>query len=91
MLGFSEEERNRPQFRPTTRHRNPITGKMEKYYPPGIRQAKQVGSFATMLFMLALVIIIVFSVIVYRVAVRAALAGHFQDPQQGTPILYYFN
>lgn len=82
VLDFAEEERDRPQFRGTTKRKNPITGKEEKHYPAAQRSVKQVGSFSTMIFMLTIVIIIVVSVIVYRIAVRAALIVHV-DPQNG--------
>ncbi|EGD72461.1 hypothetical protein PTSG_11592 [Salpingoeca rosetta] len=84
VLDFAEEERDRPQFRGTTKRKNPVTGKEEKYYPGYKRSVKQVGSFATMVVMLAVVIIIVFSVIVYRIAVRAALAAQLDGSQAST-------
>lgn len=85
VLDFAEEERDRPQFRGTTKRKNPITGKEEKHYPAAQRSVKQVGSFSTMIFMLTIVIIIVVSVIVYRIAVRAALIVHV-DPQNAATI-----
>eukprot|EP00043_Microstomoeca_roanoka_P027025 m.13337 g.13337 ORF g.13337 m.13337 type:complete len:921 (-) comp7245_c0_seq1:236-2998(-) len=86
VLDFSEEERDRPQFRGTKERFNPVTGEREKYYPSSVRLAKQVGSFATMVFMLAIVITIVFSIIIYRVAVRAVIFARSDDAQQASTI-----
>eukprot|EP00055_Hartaetosiga_balthica_P010211 m.42879 g.42879 ORF g.42879 m.42879 type:complete len:915 (+) comp7082_c0_seq1:71-2815(+) len=76
VMDFDDEEPNRPQFKGTELRKNPITGKDEKFYPTRKRIAKQFGGLATMVMMCFMVLVIVFSVIVYRIAVRAAIFAH---------------
>eukprot|EP00052_Salpingoeca_macrocollata_P017275 m.140206 g.140206 ORF g.140206 m.140206 type:complete len:929 (-) comp20332_c1_seq2:56-2842(-) len=78
---FAEEEPDRPQFKSKEIRPNPITGLPEKYYPARLRYAKYFTTVATVVFMLGLVIMVVISIILYRLAVRVALFKSSDDPE----------
>eukprot|EP00053_Salpingoeca_punica_P016735 m.159045 g.159045 ORF g.159045 m.159045 type:complete len:933 (+) comp17033_c0_seq2:80-2878(+) len=80
LRDFDEEEPDRPQFKGVGTRKNPITGEMEKYYPKSRRWMKVAGAVAVVVSMLALVIMVLISVIVYRLAVRVALFKSSDDP-----------
>lgn len=67
---FEEQEPNRPQFYGTKLVKNPVTGVYEEYYPLWRKVVKSMGSVGVILFMVALVLTSVVSVIVYKVVSR---------------------
>jgi uncharacterized BrkB/YihY/UPF0761 family membrane protein len=81
---FEDLEPLRPQFRGTTTRPNPVTGKQEKYYPAARRRVKQMGSGFTILTMVGLVIVIVVTILFYRLAVKASLYKSSGDAQSAS-------
>lgn len=76
VMNFEEEEehpRARFEARVKTLHTNPVTGIEEPYQPRRVYYSKISTALATMAFMVAIVLIALFSVIVYRVAVLTSL------------------
>ncbi|XP_077510547.1 anoctamin-7-like isoform X1 [Amblyomma americanum] len=70
-----EEERPRPEFAARASHveRNPITGAKEPAFPARVRKQRIAAGVAILLLMIALVLVFMVSVIVYRVLVSIPL------------------
>ncbi|KAL3228037.1 hypothetical protein MRX96_003967 [Rhipicephalus microplus] len=70
-----EEERPRPEFAARASHveRNPITGAKEPAFPARVRKQRVAAGVAILLLMIALVLVFMVSVIVYRVLVSIPL------------------
>eukprot|EP00730_Choanoeca_flexa_P001321 TRINITY_DN10582_c0_g2_i1.p1 TRINITY_DN10582_c0_g2~~TRINITY_DN10582_c0_g2_i1.p1 ORF type:complete len:1022 (+),score=268.43 TRINITY_DN10582_c0_g2_i1:51-3068(+) len=86
---YEDLEPIRPQFRGTTKRPNPVTGKVEKHYPASKRYAKQLGSSLTVLAMIGVVCVVVISVLIYRLAVKASLyktSGNANDASTITSV-----
>ncbi|GAB6018699.1 Anoctamin-7 [Chamberlinius hualienensis] len=74
-----EEEKPRPQFsaRATATSRNPVTDVVEPYFSKKERLKRIVTGFGIVLFMMALVMIFIVAIILYRIIVSIPL---FQNP-----------
>ncbi|XP_042146246.1 anoctamin-7 [Ixodes scapularis] len=70
-----EEERPRPEFAAKAQHveRNPITGVKEPSFPAHIRKQRIAAGVAVLMLMIALVLVFMVSVIIYRVLVSIPL------------------
>eukprot|EP00053_Salpingoeca_punica_P019806 m.202843 g.202843 ORF g.202843 m.202843 type:complete len:1233 (+) comp17727_c0_seq5:156-3854(+) len=86
IMGVEESEPIRGRFRGNQTRPNPVTGKMEEWYPASTRSAKYFVSFFTIAVMLVMVIIVTVSVIVYRLAIRIALVEKAQDKNMADTI-----
>ncbi|XP_046840344.1 anoctamin-5-like [Xenia sp. Carnegie-2017] len=82
LLGFEDEEDPiRPEYEVVCleKRNNPITEAQEAYYPTRNKVPRFVCSLASVLLMICLVVACVFGVIVYRLAVFAALTAAADD------------
>eukprot|EP00051_Salpingoeca_urceolata_P033512 m.20994 g.20994 ORF g.20994 m.20994 type:complete len:1015 (-) comp6318_c0_seq1:211-3255(-) len=73
VMQFDETETQRPQFKSKQFRPNPVTGRLERYYPTKLRYRAYVVTFFTLLALLSALIISVVGVILFRLAVRSAL------------------
>eukprot|EP00051_Salpingoeca_urceolata_P006617 m.87502 g.87502 ORF g.87502 m.87502 type:complete len:974 (-) comp14910_c1_seq2:66-2987(-) len=73
VMSFHETEPQRPQFRSKSLRPHPVTGRLQRHESKTVRIRRYFASIGTIVLMLALVIMSVIGIIVFRLAVQAAL------------------
>eukprot|EP01135_Chromosphaera_perkinsii_P003221 Nk52_evm28s238 gene=Nk52_evmTU28s238 len=68
VQGMEKVDVDRVQYYGTVERKNPVTGKMEMRYPTGQRTLKYLCSFVTTLTLCTCVIIVMVSIIIYKLA-----------------------